>query len=171
MCARSWYYPPLRNPCNKNIPLLKHVQFRNKKILGKVKYFTKDEYFLLHKSVNLSSHIRGATLIYEKIVLLCGILTYPRQLTYALTSWNTKVLKHLRCTHFSYREIVKTYLSYSSKNLKSLKIPFDHALSSPFNNLLFYPALSTPESLYSAYTVFISASTVYDLFSFYYNIL
>jgi hypothetical protein len=48
-------------------------------------------------------------------------------------------------------------MEYSARKLSHA---FDHALGSPFNNLRFYPVLSRPDSLYSAYIVFISASTV-----------
>jgi len=80
--------------------------FENKKSLTKQKRFTKDEF-----------NIRGATLIYGKSRTLNGIQTYPRQLTYALTSWNTRL------------------------------IAFDHALGGPFSNLHLDPAPSLPDSL------------------------
>jgi hypothetical protein len=52
---------------------------------------------------------------------------------------------------------MRRVMEYSARNCDNA---FDHALSSPFNGLRLYSALSFPNSLYSAYAVFISASTV-----------
>lgn len=84
--------------------------------------------------------IRGATLVHGLSLLpgraLCGVPSYPRQLTYALTSWSTPLA------------VCQVQLPW-----------FDHALSGPFDDL-FLTRLSAARALWKGIIAVISASTV-----------
>ena len=86
-----------------------------------------------------SYQIRGATLIYGECRTLCGIHTYPRQLTYAHT---------LRYT------------------LAGSNPQFRRTLSGPFDDL-FSVWLSAPQTLCGSIITVISASTVHWLSELY----
>ena len=106
-----------KRPCR---PLQARLHGRQRRFLrtSDYKQNVPDRIGLVLSRTVILKYFRGATLIHGNPRALCEILSYLRQLTYALTSQNTQTKKS-----------------------------FDCALRGPFGRLHLRPALTSPDSL------------------------